>query len=427
MTNWEGITVKRLLVLALTMAAVLLNILVPPVCAQEQAEIEVRIDGLLVQFDVYPTIKNGRTLVPFRAVANALNVAVHWDGTERTITANNGENSVWMQIDNKVAYRNDEPIPLEVPPEIIDGRTLIPLRFFGEAFDCQVAWDDSLRRVAIVSPPGEINVIGFYALGDGVTSSWTNLFGQAFPEHSTGNTDVVAEVAVGWYAVDIEGNLLTRSRTGWQRPTGWESFLATAETYGLGTEMVVHEVNRDLMLDTLLADHTAVTQMVEQITAEAVQHYTGVNLNLEGLGLNATAEELAQVQDNFTKMVTLLAESLHEQGLSLTLTLHAPNSVYKGYDYEALGQIADRIIIMAYDYGTRPEPTTLVVQAVEQALAAPVAPEKLLLGISLPSENPTSILTKVGIAKRYQLQGIALWRLGLVTDATWQALRTTVK
>ena len=133
------------------------------------------------------------------------------------------------------------------------------------------------------------------------------------------------------------------------------------------------------MLDRLLADDVAIAQAVEQITAEAAAHYAGVNLNLEGLGLRETDEQLRQVQDGFTKLAAALAASLHDQGLQLTLTLHAPNSAYRGYDYEALGAIADRIVIMAYDYGSKPEPEALVMQAVEQALHH-VAPEKLVLG-----------------------------------------------
>ncbi|MDH7577431.1 MAG: glycosyl hydrolase family 18 protein, partial [Bacillota bacterium] len=258
------------------------------------------------------------------------------------------------------------------------------------------------------------------------TSSWTNLFGKAYPEHSLGNTDVVNELALGWYAVDAEGNLLTRSRTGWQRPSGWESVLSTAEEYSIRTEMVVHEVNRERMLNQLLENEEAVKHAVEQITAEAAQHYSGVNLNLEGLGLSETGEQLTQVQNSFTRLITLLAESLQSRGLTLTLTIHAPNSVYKGYDYAALGRVADRIIIMAYDYGPRPEPNSLVIQAIEQALRH-IPKEKLVLGVSIPSETPESMLTKVGIAKRYRLNGIALWRLGLLTDEMWNALRTTVR
>lgn len=78
---------------------------------------------------------------------------------------------------------------------------------------------------------------------------------------------------------------------------------------------------------------------------------------------------------------------------------------------------------MAYDYGTQPEPNRLVMQAVELSLKY-VSREKLILGISIPSENEESLHAKIGIAKRYRLGGIALWRLGLLTDEMWVTLRT---
>lgn len=46
---------------------------------------------------------------------------------------------------------------------------------------------------------------------------------------------------------------------------------------------------------------------------------------------------------------------------------------------------------------------------------------------SIPSETADSILSKVGVAKRYNLQGIAIWRLGLVSDKMWTALRSGVQ
>jgi len=81
---------------------------------------------------------------------------------------------------------------------------------------------------------------------------------------------------------------------------------------------------------------------------------------------------------------------------------------------------------MAYDYGAKPEPTHLVTQAVEMATAA-VPPAKLSLGISIPSETAESLSVKIGIAKRYNLGGISLWRLGLLSEQMWATLETTVK
>jgi hypothetical protein len=160
---------KRLF-LTFTLIVTLAGVLALPAFAQEQNEkqtkISVLIDGLPVAFDVPPVIENGRTLVPFRAIAEALNVEINWDGDTQIISATGGKTSVRLQIGNKTAYRNETTISLDVPPKIINGRTLIPLRFFSEAFDCQVKWDSDRNEVRITSPPLEMTVVGFYALGD---------------------------------------------------------------------------------------------------------------------------------------------------------------------------------------------------------------------------------------------------------------------
>ncbi|MGB9860688.1 MAG: glycosyl hydrolase family 18 protein, partial [Moorellaceae bacterium] len=168
----------------------------------------------------------------------------------------------------------------------------------------------------------------------------------------------------------------------------------------------------------------AMTRAANDIIREAVL-YQGVNLDFEGLGYRDDDEQLKAVQEAFTRFIRLLAEQVKAANLTLTLTLHAPNSAYKGYDYRTLGELADRIIVMAYDYGSTPEPVALVAQAVEMAKAL-VPPEKLVLGISAPTETAESILTKVGIAKRYGLNGIAIWRLGLVSGEMWETLRVSV-
>ncbi|GFN23416.1 stalk domain-containing protein [Thermanaeromonas sp. C210] len=413
---------KRLTVVLLILA--LTAYFAPGALAHEQQKIPVFVDGLPVAFDVPPVIQNQRVLVPFRAIGEALNIEVSWDYLTRTVRATDGENSVVLPIGSNTAYRNGSPISLEVPPQILKGRTLIPLRFFGEAFGCRVDWDGALKEVRIASPPAAMTVIGFYALGDSRTSSWTNLFGMPYPRHAPGNTDIVDELALGWYSLDKDGNLLTRSRTGWQRPDGWERVLEAAEKYKLKTEMVVHVTDGDGTLSSLLADGKAMERAINEITREGVL-YQGVNLDFEGLGYQDTGAELQAVRDAFTGFVAKLAGKLKVAGLNLTLTLHAPNSAYRGYDYQALGGLADRIIIMAYDYGTTPEPVDLVREAVEMARAA-VPAEKLVLGISVPAETAASVLTKMGMAKRYGLDGIALWRLGLVPGEIWEALRSTI-
>jgi hypothetical protein len=398
-------------------------------CAQEGGEeIKVFVDGLPVFTDVQPVIQNGRTLVPFRTIAEALNIKVSWDSAAQTVEASDDETLVRLQIDNKNAWRNGEVVPLDVPPVIIAGRTLIPLRFFSEAFNCNVLWDADTYRVDIMPYPKEMNVIGFYALGDSKTSSWTNLFRKAYPETGTGNTDVVDELALGWYSLDERGNLLTWSKTGWQRPAGWENVLRAAEEYSLKTEMTVHATDRYGTLSSLLADKAASAGLIEALAEEAAL-YGGVNLNFEEFGYTGSSEfsnDLINKRQLLNEFVRRLFAELKTAGKSLTLTIHPPNSVYRGYDYEVLGEIADRIIIMAYDYGPKPEPLNLVVQAVEMA-GEFVPSHKLILGVCAPYETAESIVGKLGIARRFNLQGVAIWRLGLVTPEMWQSFRDNIR
>lgn len=392
---------------------------------EPSTDVNVYLDELPVSFDVQPVIHDGRTLTPFRALAEALHVTVDWDGATNTVTARNSQTTVLLQIGNATAYLNNVPVNLDVPPMLVNDRTLIPLRFFSEAFTCRVEWEGSSKSVKIFSPPTQMAVTAFYALGDTATSSWTGLFGAAFPSTSTGHTNEVSRVALGWYSLDQEGNLLTASRTGWQRPEGWESVLAAAKKYHLETEMVVHLTDGDGALTNLLTNPTAVHKAVTEIAGEAAR-YNGVNLDFEGLGMTGQGEELIKVKDSYTEFVRLLAVELKAANLKLALSLHPPNSAYRGYDYQALGELADQIIVMAYDYGSKPEPVDLVLQAVEEATAS-VPAKKVLLGISAPGETRQSLLVKAGIAKRYNLGGIALWRLGLVPDEAWDTLRSAIQ
>ncbi|MDD3653123.1 MAG: stalk domain-containing protein [Desulfotomaculaceae bacterium] len=416
---------KKLLILVIACSIFLTGGLASSAGAQEQpGVIQVFLDGLPVVFDTQPVIENDRTLVPFRAVAEALNVAVTWNGSTQTITATDGEIAIWLGIGSKTAYLNDTPVILDAPPVIHGYRTLIPLRFFTEAFNCQVQWDGVKRYVHITSPPKAMTVVGFYALGDQETSSWTNLFGKAYPALGSGNIDVVSALALGWYTLDEQGNLLTGSNSGWRRPEGWEDILDAADRYNLETGMVVHLTDGAGLLSNLLTNEAAMSRAIGAITKEA-NLYKGVNLDFEGLGWSEEGEQLTAVRNRLNRFVRLLSLELRKNDRSLTLTLHAPNSAYQGYDYQTLGGLADRIIIMAYDYGARPEPLNLVVEAVEMA-GVVVPPKKLVLGISIPSETAESLMTKVGVAKRYGLEGIAIWRLGLVSDEMWSGLRSKV-
>ncbi len=98
-------------------------------------------------FDVNPVIENGRTLVPMRGIFQALGAAVAWDGATQRISAHTNERNVELQIGSNLALVNGEQVFLDVPPAIKGDRTMIPLRFVGEALGCQVDWDGTKRTI----------------------------------------------------------------------------------------------------------------------------------------------------------------------------------------------------------------------------------------------------------------------------------------
>lgn len=120
-------------------------------------DVKVEIDGGLLNFDVPPMIIDERTVVPFRGILEALGAKVGWDGDTRTVTAIKDDLIIKLQIDSKVALINKETTELDVPAMIVEGRTLIPARFISEALGCKVDWSGNTRTVIINTSVEEIN------------------------------------------------------------------------------------------------------------------------------------------------------------------------------------------------------------------------------------------------------------------------------
>ena len=111
------------------------------------------LDGRQLSFDVLPTIDDGRTLVPLRAIFEAMGATVNWDQDSQTATAMKDGTTVILQIGSTAPTINGEIRELDVPAKIIEGRTLAPLRFVGEAFGGTVDWDQASQLISITSVP----------------------------------------------------------------------------------------------------------------------------------------------------------------------------------------------------------------------------------------------------------------------------------
>jgi len=195
----------------------------PPV-SSSQAPV-VYIDGKKLSFDVAPIIENGRTLVPLRAIFEAMGASVEWNNATRTVTARKGNTNVVLPIGSTQPRVNGQDWPLDVPAKIVQDRTLAPLRFVGEAFGGKVAWNGTTRTVTIassesVSSPSEpVNTVL-------VSKELVNLRdGPSTAHNKVASAEKGEKLAVladqdGWYQVSRGGT--TAWVASWVVNVAWE-------------------------------------------------------------------------------------------------------------------------------------------------------------------------------------------------------------
>lgn len=103
------------------------------------------------KFDVPPVIKEGRTLIPIRAISEGFDAKVEWNGEERLVSITKGEVKIVLTIGSNIAYVNDVNAEIDVPAEIMNDRTIVPLRFVIENMGLNVKWDSETRTIEIIN------------------------------------------------------------------------------------------------------------------------------------------------------------------------------------------------------------------------------------------------------------------------------------
>ena len=116
--------------------------------------IYVTLDGSYIEFDVKPQIINGRTMVPVRAIFEKMGATVEWDGNTSSAICTKGDTVVKMTVNSMDMYINNQVTKMDISPVVIDGRTLAPARYVAEAFGADVHWDQEDRTVIIRSITG---------------------------------------------------------------------------------------------------------------------------------------------------------------------------------------------------------------------------------------------------------------------------------
>lgn len=98
------------------------------------------LDGDKLVFDVNPVMENERILVPFRVIGEALGASVCWDQDTNTVFLDKNAIHVVIYIGKTTAFKNGEPVQLDVPAMIINQRAMVPLRFVAESLEVKVDW-----------------------------------------------------------------------------------------------------------------------------------------------------------------------------------------------------------------------------------------------------------------------------------------------
>lgn len=113
------------------------------------SDISVTIDGKLQKYEQPPVIREGSTLAPLRAIFESMGATVDWDASTQTATGRKGGTSVSLRVGERKVIKNGQTIELEVPAQLINGYTMAPARFIGEAFGGVLDWDSKARKVII--------------------------------------------------------------------------------------------------------------------------------------------------------------------------------------------------------------------------------------------------------------------------------------
>jgi GH25 family lysozyme M1 (1,4-beta-N-acetylmuramidase) len=107
------------------------------------------VDGEDMALDAAPVIVSGRTLVPLRAIIEGLGGTVTWVAETRSVEVLLNGRDLKLQIGNRTAIVDGQAVTMDVPAAIINGRTVLPVRFVAEHLGAQVDWEQLTRKITV--------------------------------------------------------------------------------------------------------------------------------------------------------------------------------------------------------------------------------------------------------------------------------------
>ncbi|AST06130.1 copper amine oxidase [Anoxybacillus flavithermus] len=105
-------------------------------------------NGKVLQTDTSPIMVNNRILVPFRAIVQSTGANVFWNANTKQVTVQKNKKVIFLTVQSSTAIINDQTVTLDAPPIIYKGRTFVPVRFIAEALDANVQWTGNEVRLS---------------------------------------------------------------------------------------------------------------------------------------------------------------------------------------------------------------------------------------------------------------------------------------
>ena len=148
--------------------------------------VDVNVNNTRISFDVEPQIINDRTMVPMRAIFEVLGARVDWDGGTQTVTATRGADTIKLTIGSPQMTVNGSAKILDSAPVMTDSRTLVPVRAISEALGSEVVWNEAAQTVNITDNSTMVNL----SAATKYKPAWKTAY-SSFLNGKTGNFELI--------------------------------------------------------------------------------------------------------------------------------------------------------------------------------------------------------------------------------------------
>lgn len=127
-----------------------------------KADIKIYYNNKEIVSEVSPFIENGRTLVPVRMILEALNYDVLWNDKTKTVTIKSTNSTILLSINSNIAVVNNKNITMDTKAMIKDNRTFVPIRFIAENLGYLVRWDEPTKSIFIETKTTDTKILKVY-------------------------------------------------------------------------------------------------------------------------------------------------------------------------------------------------------------------------------------------------------------------------